>query len=428
MEKCHCGNTKFVNYSDNYYACEACKTLVSKHSFNENICHVEDESTDLYGENYWKKVMLEEVGLSSINELIDFYLQERVIYWIKHLLKYIPFRSSLAEVGCGLGQLAYVLQMLEYSPTAFELSPAVCKYVKEELKINIVCSEMGKYEAKYDAILAFDVFEHLLEPESFLADCSTHLKDKGIICMQTPCYDSDLSYEQMCERKPRFKDLMVEEQHIYLYSREAITKLLNKYGFNYVVFEPAFFGDDYDMFLFASKEPIKENTKKEIDDYLNSVSAGRLVKAMITLFDANRELAEKYQKADNDRINRQEQIDKLGEMLKESEADRAARQEQIDKLGEMLKESEADRTARQEQIDKLDEMLKESETDRAARQEQIDKLGEMLKESETDRLARKEQIDKLGEMLKESETDRAARMEQIVELTNMINEIRQSEE
>ncbi len=448
MKKCWCGNEKLNEYSPNYYMCEMCHTLISKYDFGKTVYDVKDEEQDLYGKNYWEVSMTKAAGKSSLSEVVDMYLTERVIYWLKNVLKYVKLGGNVAEVGCGLGQLQYVLKCLQYCQKAFELSADICAYMEEKLGIEVYHGEFVVQEKSYDGILAFDLFEHLLEPEKFLEYCSESMKEQGVLCFQTPYYNKT-SYEKMKHFSPKFEEQLKEEQHIYLYSRDSITTVLHKWGFKHIIFEPAFFGDDYDMFLFASKEPIKENTEKEIDDYLNSVPAGRLVKAMITLFDSNNELTEKYQKADNDRINRQEQIDKLSEMLKEGEADRAARKEQIDKLSEMLKESETDRAARKEQIDKLSEMLKESETDRLARKEQIDKLGEMLKESETDRLARKEQIDKLGEMLKESETDRAARkeqidklgemlkesetdraarMEQIVELTNMINEIRQSEE
>ena len=67
-----------------------------------------------------------------------------------------------------------------------------------------------------------------------------------MICFQTPCYDEKLSYEEMCQKKSRFKNLLVKDQHIYLYSRDSITAILQNHGFKHIIFEPAFFGDDYD--------------------------------------------------------------------------------------------------------------------------------------------------------------------------------------
>ena len=364
MEKCWCGNTKLHEYSDDYYVCTNCNTLVSKSTFETSIYHVNDEKLDLYGENYWQKVMVKEAGVSSIEDIVDLYLQGRAIYWLKYIFKYIPLKGSVAEIGCGLGQMAYLMKMLGFAQTAFELSPAICKFIKEKLDVNVVCGDFAESEEQYDAILAFDLFEHILQPEEFLQGCARHLREGGVICFQTPCYDEKLSYEEMCQKKPRFKNLLVKDQHIYLYSRDSITAILQNHGFKQIIFEPAFFGDDYDMFFFASKSSIQQNSKEAIENFLNSANNGRLVKAMIALFDRNQELTQKYEIADRDRNDRLEQNKQLEQILKQSQSDDSQRQVQIEKLTEMLKESEADRAARLEQINKLTEMLQEKKTDK----------------------------------------------------------------
>ena len=371
MDKCWCGNDKLKEYSKNYFLCSECKSLVSKKAFEDSIYHVEDENDDLYGENYWEEVMTKEAGVNSTDEIIDLYLHERGIYWLKYIVKYFPFNSKVAEIGCGLGQLSYLMKMLGYQQIAYELSPAICKYVKNKLNINIVCQTFGKGNEKYDAIVAMDVFEHILNPQEFLGECSEHITDKGILCLQTPCYDETLTYDKMRCEKPRFEKLMVEEQHIFIYSKKSITQILESYGFYEIIFEPAFFGNDYDMFLFASKEKISVNSAEEIDNHFNHVESGRLIKAMLTLFDANRELELCYQTADADRSSRLEQIEELTKMLKESEKDREARLGEINDLTRMVQECEKDREARLGEISKLTQMLQESEKDREARLKQI---------------------------------------------------------
>lgn len=446
MVRCWCGNENLNEYSKDYMCCKACNTLISKMAFQDSVYDIEDENKDLYGKNYWEVSMTKAAGKNTISEVVDMYLTERVIYWLKHILKYVKLGASLAEVGCGLGQLQYVLSRLEYKQLAFELSPEICNYMESQLGVKAHCGPFVESKNEYDAVLAFDLFEHLIEPLEFMQMCSDSLKEKGVLCFQTPCFDSQLDYEEMKSAKGRFEEQLKAEQHIYLYSKEAITDILKKYGFTYIIFEPAFFGDDYDMFLFASKEPIRENTEKEIDDYLNSVPNGRLVKAMIVLFDEKRDIVGKFQNADSDRSARLKQNKELEVLLKQSEADSAKRLENVDKLTKMLGEKETERIEKDVQIDNLTSLLKESETDRAARLEQIEKLTRMLqeseanrlekagqinelynilRESEADRAARLEQINVLTELLKESEADRAARLEQINELTRIINDTKE---
>lgn len=380
MDKCWCGNDKLDNYSDDYLLCGRCHTLVSKAVFQNQIYHVSDEENDLYGKNYWEKTMIQEAGVETLDEIIDMYLCERVPYWLKYILKYIPLDGKVAEIGCGLGQLAYLMKQIGYNQTAYELSPHICEYVQDRLGIDIVCKPFAETDETYNAILAFDVLEHILDPQEFISNCTSHLANDGIMCLQTPCYDETLSYQEMCQQKPHFNNLLVKDQHIYLYSRESIKKILESAGMLYFAFEPAFFGDDYDMFLFASKEPICINSEEQIRDFYYSSERGRIVKALISLSDKSRIIEKQFLEADSDRMKRMEQITSLTDMLKESEADRAARLEQINTLTQMLKESEADRVARLEQINTLTQQLKESEADRSARLEQINTLTQLLKD------------------------------------------------
>lgn len=301
MKKCWCGNRDLKNYSDGYYQCDNCGTLISKTDFQDSLYNVEKEDEDLYGKQYWEVAMARVIGKNNLSEVVDLYLTERVLYWMKYVLKYIRLGSSVAEVGCGLGQLQFLLKHLQYNQLAFELSPYICKYMEDTLGIRTHCGSFVENKDAYDGILAFDLFEHLIEPLAFADQCANSLKEEGVLCLQTPCYDAGLTYEEMIKKKSRYQSQLRPEQHIYLYSRESITALLKKYGFEFIVFEPAFFGDDYDMFLFASRKPMQINSAEEIDKYLNSVPSGRLIKAMITLFDEKEKKEAECQSIDIER-------------------------------------------------------------------------------------------------------------------------------
>ncbi|HJB21679.1 MAG TPA: methyltransferase domain-containing protein [Candidatus Fournierella merdavium] len=422
MKRCWCGNEALEEYSSQYRVCTKCHTLVTKYDVNDSLYKVSDEESDFYGENYWAKGMLELSGLPSLSALVDAYLRGRVPYWTENVLKYAKLGGCVAEVGCGLGQLQYVLKRIGYQQLAYELSPDICRYMEDTLGVSAHCGSFERSDKPYDAILAFDLFEHLLEPEEFLSACADSLQTDGVLMMQTPCYDAALSYDEMLIQKPRFKELLRPEQHLYLFSRESIAEILHKHGFVNVVFEPAYFGDDYDMFFVASKGELCQNTKDEIDEYLNRQENGRLVKAMIALQDENREWEKRYLQADRDREERLHNMQKLEELLRVNEADREDRLKQAQTLERRLEESEADRAARLEQVKILEQRLEKSERDRAARLEQMKILERHLEESETDRAARLEQMKILERRLEESEADRAARLEQMKILERRLEE------
>lgn len=325
MKECWCGNTNLKEYSNEYYKCEKCNSLISKVDFNSDIYDVKDEENDLYGKNYWKKIMTNVVGETSLDGVIDVYLKGRVAYWIPYILKYIPLESKIAEIGCGLGQLAYAMKTMGYSQAAYELSPDICEYIKETLGVNIHCGEFQTSEETYDAILAFDLFEHLTQPIEFLQAAFERTSKNGILCLQMPSYDSDLSYEEMLEKKPRFAIQLKEKEHVFLYSRSAIKAFLKEVGFQDIVFEPACFGDDYDMFLFAAKQKLETVSDEEVEKRLDKANAGRIVKALCHLYRENKEIQSKLASIEKDSTKRLEIIEATERRLEESEKDREER-------------------------------------------------------------------------------------------------------
>lgn len=359
MEKCYCGNEKLTNYSAGYYMCPRCKSLVSKHDFSSDVYNVTEEDQDLYGKNYWESIMVKEAGVKDIDELIDMYIPERAAYWLKYVLQYVKLGGKVADVGCGLGQFSYLMKEAGFEQTAYELSPQICECIKEKLNLEVVCGELNSRTEKYDSILALDVFEHLLEPEQFLEDCKNRLTDNGILIMQTPCYDPQYNYEEMRQYKPKFEHLLVEEQHIYLFSRDSITNILKQHGFYYVQFEPAFFGDDYDMFLFASREPIQKNSEDEIEQYLNTVQNGRLIKALIALYDQNvrKDLERKAMEAQREEILRDEET--LTALVHEYQQAAQERLELIEKLSEEMRKLQDEIERRRSIFEKMYKKLQQ---------------------------------------------------------------------
>lgn len=290
MDTCWCGNFCLEDYGTNYWKCPCCKTLISKKQFDEQTYEIKEENIDLYGSNYWKDKMLSMTKKENLQEIVNLYLQERALYWLNYLTQYVLPPEKVLEVGCGLGQFSYLLKCLGYNQVAYELSPEICDWVRTELNIHIVCGDAKLSLGKFKAIVAFDLLEHLIDPKEFLLKMNEKLEENGVLILQTPKYDPNLTYEQMKKTKLRFTEQLKDQEHIFIYSEQSITTILKSVGFQYITFEPAFFGDDYDMFIFASKEAIIKNEKKEINDVFHSVSNGYLIEAMLSLFEKKQEL------------------------------------------------------------------------------------------------------------------------------------------
>ena len=395
MDKCWCGNTKLKPFSEYYYKCDHCETLVCKNEFGDAIYKIKDEAQDLYGENYWKEKMLHLSEVDNIEELIDMYMKGRCLHWLQYILKYVLPDKDILEIGCGLGQLSYLMKILGYKQNALELSPHVCKFVKEHMHINIQCGDISTFKGEVDCIIAMDVFEHLLNPCEFLKEVSAHFKEEGILCLQTPCFNPRYNtFDEMKSLNPQFLKLMEEKEHIFLFSKKAMNDILKKEGFIFISYEPAFFGEDYDMFLFASRKPFTINTQESICARILQSPYAYLYRALFGFFNDKARINAYLENLERDHEQRLKLIKKLDFELKEEKEASVERLALIKKLTDDLDTSEKDRQARLEIINKQEQHIQEIEADRQARLDIINKQQEMIQKIEADRQARLDIINK----------------------------------
>jgi 2-polyprenyl-3-methyl-5-hydroxy-6-metoxy-1,4-benzoquinol methylase len=334
--KCWCGNEDLIEYSADYNHCDVCHTLVFKHEITEDIYSVQNEKADLYGAHYWKREMLEMAQVANLEELVEMYFKERAAYWLRYFLKYLLPPAAVAEIGGGLGQFSYLLKQASFSEVCYELSPEICAYARETLDVNMIAGDFLKADGSYDCIAAFDLLEHILEPESMIAAMANKSHEGGLICLQTPCYDDALGYYEMLKEKPRFAEQLKPKQHIYLFSRSSIERLLRTNGFPYIAFEPAIFGDDYDMFLFASKKPLHINSSQKINADLCSRPNGYLLNALLDLNVDMRAKQREFMEVQQQAGKRLTDIETLTKLIARAEKEKEDMNRQLEKSWEAI--------------------------------------------------------------------------------------------
>ena len=173
---CWCGNAELLEYSEDYSRCDSCFTLVNNRIINESIYDVKNESNDLYGANYWFKNFLDRAKMTSINELNDHYLVGRCLYWMRCVLKYILPPAKVVEFGGGLGQMLYLMKHAGFNQVGIELSQKVCEYARSAFNINMLSGTIDDLKGVYDAVLLFDVVEHLTDPVAFFIQLKKQCK------------------------------------------------------------------------------------------------------------------------------------------------------------------------------------------------------------------------------------------------------------
>ncbi len=160
------------------------------------------------------------------------------------------------EIGCGNGDfvaLALTAGVRDFS--GIELNPAAVTKAKS-LGLPVVTEDLAevaqKSSGKYDAVCAFQVLEHLLEPGEFLKSACSLLRSGGKLLIGVPNADSFLRFQYNLLNMPphhrtrwpmavfsriaelfpvRLRRIVTEplaSYHVYDYAHTYLTKLSQK--------------------------------------------------------------------------------------------------------------------------------------------------------------------------------------------------------
>lgn len=138
----------------------------------------------------------------------------------------------LLDIGCGLGYFldagvsrGWKVYGLDASGYAID----VCQS-KGHGNVQSGLFSASRYtKEQFDVITAFDVFEHVLDPNVFLRDAFSLLKDDGLLVLAVP------NVRSMGGRflGKRWSQYIIPE-HLNFFSTVTIKKILNKNGFSVI--------------------------------------------------------------------------------------------------------------------------------------------------------------------------------------------------
>lgn len=137
--------------------------------------------------------------------------------------------GRLLDVGCSLGFFLDTARESGFDVYGVEPVKNAASFAREELKLNITTGmlEQAKYPDRFfDIVCLFDVLEHIPDPLAALAEVSRILKKDGLLVLQCPNIESSMA----TLTKQHWRWLLVP-QHLYHFSRETITSLLRKAGY-----------------------------------------------------------------------------------------------------------------------------------------------------------------------------------------------------
>ena len=148
--------------------------------------------------------------------------------YLHKLEKYKTQKECFLEIGCGNGFLLEEARSQGYKKVlGVEPSKSAVEQAAPALRDFIYNDIMrpGLLSQRVDSIGMFQVFDHIPNPNEFLATCSEALVPGGLIL----CFNHNIqavSARVLGERSP-----IIDIEHTYLYSPETIRKLFEKNGF-----------------------------------------------------------------------------------------------------------------------------------------------------------------------------------------------------
>jgi SAM-dependent methyltransferase len=109
--------------------------------------------------------------------------------YIEKLLRDIPRGGTVLEIGVGNGALANMLQKEGYVVHAVDASPYCLDTLNAgitRIKADIDRELLTVRDGSLDAVVAFNVLEHLKYPQPFLEALRAKMKPSGVIYAATP--------------------------------------------------------------------------------------------------------------------------------------------------------------------------------------------------------------------------------------------------
>jgi 2-polyprenyl-3-methyl-5-hydroxy-6-metoxy-1,4-benzoquinol methylase len=151
---------------------------------------------------------------------------ERVLTQLERFLH----PGTLLEVGSGLGFFLAVARARGWRASGLEVSAYAAEYARRVLHVDVSCARLEAQTfplGSFDACVLLDVIEHFADPLSALRICHGLMAADGVLVVATPNVGSAVARLMGA----RWEDLRRITEHLYLFSRQTLRKMLRRAGF-----------------------------------------------------------------------------------------------------------------------------------------------------------------------------------------------------
>jgi len=140
---------------------------------------------------------LQEYAKMDMVEKDHWWFRAKRSYLALMLQHFVPqTEASILDVGCGTGAIMDFLEKAGYRVEGIDPSQAALKYCRDKnLKVQIgQADELPFADNTFDAVIALDVLEHVVEDKKSVAEIARVLKPGGIFICTVPAHPWLYSY------------------------------------------------------------------------------------------------------------------------------------------------------------------------------------------------------------------------------------------
>lgn len=222
-----CGERKhddrFIKYGFSYVECLDCSTLFMNPRPTPEILEKYYRESVAY--DYWskhvfpasEKVRQRKIFVPRVDKILDF------------CKRYKIGRGAILEVGAAFGTFCTEMESRKYfkKVVALEPTPSLAGILRrkglETVESSYENADFGKN--RFDAIVSFEVIEHLFSPVDFLKRSRSLLNPGGLIVITCPNYHGFdfLVLGKECNS--------IDHEHLNYFNPESISLLAEKVGF-----------------------------------------------------------------------------------------------------------------------------------------------------------------------------------------------------